>query len=146
VERDAKSNGPSKHQCTLFLKPSQIKLTLLNSFHKSCCLFLGGLSLSRIPRALLPGALRALDGAGVAQLHVGTALDGCGHVALLDLLDGLVGGGDGEGVRDQRNLLNLAGVGLGVALLGVVGLAGEDNEALLVGLEALDVGLEGLLG
>lgn len=83
-------------------------------------------------------------GAGKAELAEGTALDRCGHVALLDLGD--TGGlGDGEGVGDEGDLLKLAGVGLGLALLGVVALAGEDDQALLVGLEALDVGGEGLL-
>lgn len=33
-----------------------------------------------------------------------------------------------------------------VALLGRLGLAREENQALLVGLQALDVGLEGLFG
>lgn len=55
-------------------------------------------------------------------------------------------GGDGHGGGDEVGLLDLAGVHLGLALLGVVGLAGEDDEALLVGLEAGNVGGERLLG
>lgn len=85
-------------------------------------------------------------GAGKAELPVGTALDGGRHVTLLDLLDGLVGGGNGEGGGDESDLLNGAGGSLGVTLLGGVGSAGEDNQALLVGLEALDVDGERLLG
>ena len=46
------------------------------------------------------------------------------------------GGGDGVAA-----LSSLDDVGLGVTLLGGVGLAGEEDEALLVGLEAGDVGM-----
>ena len=68
-----------------------------------------------------------------------------GHVALLDLLDSNVGGGDGENRGDKRGLLDLGDVGLGVTLLGGVGSAGEDDQSLLVSLEAGDVGGQGLL-
>lgn len=44
-------------------------------------------------------------------------------------------------VADSLDLL-----GAGLALLGGLGVAGEEDEALLVGLQALNVGLEGLLG
>lgn len=55
--------------------------------------------------------------------------------------DGEGGGGVGGGVGDGLELL----LG-GVALLGLVALLGEEDQALLVGLEALDVGGQGLLG
>lgn len=82
----------------------------------------------------------------MAEGDVGTTLDGGGDVALLDLLDGEVGGGDGEGGGDVGGLVDLGDVGLGVTLLGGVGLAGEQDQALLVGLEAGDVDGQGLLG
>lgn len=55
--------------------------------------------------------------------------------------DGEGGGGVGDGAGDGLELV----VG-GVALLGLVALLGEEDQALLVGLEALDVGGQGLLG
>lgn len=90
----------------------------------------------------------ALVGALVAQLAVGAALDGGGELGLLDGLDGGVGVDDGEG---GGGVGGGAGGGLelllgGVALLGLVALLGEQDQALLVGLEALDVGGQGLLG
>jgi hypothetical protein len=108
-------------------------------------LFLGLLLLGLLPLALLPGALRALPGTDLAQLHVGATLNGGGHVTLLDLLDSLVGGRNGKSLGNKGNLLNVGRVGLGLTLLGGVGPAGEDNQALLVGLEAGDVGGKGLL-
>lgn len=92
-------------------------------------------------------------GASVAQGAVGIL--GALEVGDLALLDGdLVGDGEGQvGVLDLAVVWVLAdlagGIGLvlgGIALLGVLGLAGEEDEALLVLLQALDVGLEGLLG
>lgn len=90
----------------------------------------------------------ALVGTLVAQLAVGATLDGGGELGLLDGLDGGVGvddgeggGGVGDGVGDGLELV----LG-GVALLGLVALLGEEDQALLVGLEALDVGGQGLLG
>lgn len=90
----------------------------------------------------------ALVGTLVAELAVGTTLDGGGEVGLLDGLDGGVGVHDGEG---GGGVGNGVGDGLelvlgGVALLGLVALLGEEDQALLVGLEALDVGGQGLLG
>lgn len=55
--------------------------------------------------------------------------------------DGEGGGGVGDGAGDGLELV----LG-GVALLGLVALLGEEDQALLVGLEALDVGGQGLLG
>lgn len=109
------------------------------------CLFLGSLGLGSIALALLASTLVPGGAAGLAQLDVGAALDRSGHVALADLLEGDVGGGDGEGGGDEGGLLDLGQVGLGVALLGGVGLAGQQDQALLVGLKAGDVGSKGLL-
>lgn len=107
-----------------------------------------GLGLGGLLGALLAGTLVALVGTLVAQLAVGTTLDGGGEVGLLDGLDGGVGVDDGEGGGVVGNGV---GDGLelvlgGVALLGLVALLGEEDQALLVGLEALDVGGQGLLG
>lgn len=55
--------------------------------------------------------------------------------------DGEGGGGVGDGAGDGLELV----LG-GVALLGLVALLGEEDQALLVGLEALDVCGQGLLG
>lgn len=55
--------------------------------------------------------------------------------------DGEGGGGVGDGAGDGLELV----LG-GVALLGLVALLGEQDQTLLVGLEALDVGGQGLLG
>lgn len=90
----------------------------------------------------------ALVGALGAQLAVGTTLDGGGELGLLDGLDGSVGVDDGEG---GGGVGDSVGDGLelvlgGVALLRLVALLGEEDQALLVGLEALDVGGQGLLG
>lgn len=107
-----------------------------------------GLGLGGLLGALLAGTGVALVGTLVAQLAESTTLDGGGEVGLLDLLDGGVGvdnregsGGDGDGLGDSLELL------LGrVALLGLVALLGEENQALGVSLEALNVGGQGLLG
>lgn len=109
-------------------------------------LFLGTLGLGGISGALLAGAEVALLSAGFAEANVGTALDGGGDLALLDLLDGNVGGGNGQDGGDAGGLVDLGDIGLGVTLLGGVGLAGEQDQALLVGLEAGDVDGQGLLG
>lgn len=53
--------------------------------------------------------------------------------------------GNRQGGGDGGDLVELGDVGLGVTLLGGVGLAGEEDEALLVGLEAGDVGGKALL-
>lgn len=108
-------------------------------------LFLGSLGLGRVAGALLLLAQVAGLGSRVAELAVSTALDGLGEVGLRDL--GEAGGGllDGEGGGEGLDGLGLGEVDLGVALLDLVGAAGEDDEALLVGLEAGDVGGQGLL-
>lgn len=123
-----KEQKPSKHQIPLFAS-----------------LFLGSLGLSLVPDTLLTGTLVPRVASGNAQLRVSTTLNRFGHLALLDLLEGDVGGGNGEGGGDGGDLAQLGDVGLGVTLLGGVGLAGQQDQALLVGLETSDVGGEALL-
>lgn len=109
-------------------------------------LFLVGLGLSSGgPGALLAGTQVPLVASQLAELCVGTALCGLGHVALLDGAVGLGDGEEGQGSVGRGD--DIAGVNvLAVTSLGLAGLAGEDNQAGLVGLEALDVGGKGLLG
>lgn len=107
-------------------------------------LFLVGLSLSLLPSALLLLAEVPLLGSGVAQLAVGTTLDRAGLLAGLDLEDALGDGGREGGGNGRDGLGVLDGV-LAVTSLGLASLAGEDNETLLVGLEAGDVEGERLL-
>lgn len=96
--------------------------------------------------ALLALADEASLRAGVTESAVGVL--GGGVVGELAGLDGdLVV--DGEGLVGELDVLTLLG-GLdllsgGLTLLGGLGVAGEEDEALLVSLQALDVGLEGLL-
>lgn len=88
----------------------------------------------------------ALPGALVAQLAVGAALDSLGQVGRLDGLDGGVGVDNGErgaGGGLDSGLEVLLG---GVTLLGLVALLGEQDQAGSVGLEALNVDGERLLG
>lgn len=121
---------------------------LLQCSGASSLFVLGSLRLGLVPGPLLPLASVALVGALGTQLAESTALDGCGHVGLLDLGDGLVDAGNGESGTGGGDAL---GGGLElllgrVALLGLVALLGEQDQAGGVGLEALDVGGEGLLG
>lgn len=85
--------------------------------------------------------------AGVTKLAVGLLLRWVvGDLALLD--DNLVV--DGEKSVGRVSVSPLLGgldlLGAGVTLLGGLGLAGEEDKALTVSLEALDVGGETLLG
>lgn len=97
--------------------------------------------------ALLADTNKAGLGAGVAELAVGV-LGGrvLGDLGLGD--NSLVV--DGEGRVGEENVVAVADgldlLGAGLALLGGLGVAREEDEALLVGLQALNVGLEGLLG
>lgn len=112
------------------------------------CLF--GLLL--LGSSLLVGALLADTnktgiGPRLAESTVSTTLDRLGEVALLDLAEtggnSLLDAKSGtDGLGGLAGLLVLGGVGS----LDLVGLAGEDDQASLVGLEALDVGGEALLG
>jgi hypothetical protein len=98
-------------------------------------------------------------GAGLTQPAVRSLLT-LGHLVALDLGDGLLGGGVGDG----QDGADVSGVALGLALSGEGGLggldflsggvqllelaalAGEEDEAGLVVLQTGDVGDEGLLG
>lgn len=117
-------------------------------------LFLGvGGLLVLVLLALLAGTLVALLRASLAERSV-SVLGGLviRNLALLDLVDV----GDGEGrlvvldlavVRVVADLLGGVDLVLGrIASLGLLAVAREDNETLLVGLQAGDVGLERLLG
>ena len=84
--------------------------------------------------------------AGVAESAVGVLGGGVlGKLLLLD--DNLVV--DGEGGVGELDVVAVADgldlLGAGLALLGCLEVAGEEDEALLVGLQALNVDLEGLL-
>jgi hypothetical protein len=96
--------------------------------------------------ALLADTDKAGLGASVAELAVGVLGGGVlGDLLLGDnslVVDGESGVGE-ENVVAVADGLDLLGAGL--ALLGGLGVAREEDEALLVGLQALNVGLEGLL-
>jgi hypothetical protein len=123
-------------------------------------LFLSGrLLLSLSLGTLLPDTLVAGLAAGFPQPAVCSLLT-LGQVVALDLSDGLLGGG----VLDGQDGANVGGVALGLALSGegslsgvdllggrvglleLTALAGEDDQASLVVLEAGDIGNKGLLG
>lgn len=113
-------------------------------FFSSRRLFLVGLSLGLLPSALLPLALLSLVGSLEAELGVGATLDGLGHVVLADLVDTLGGGLNGQSGGNGRDGVLDVGL-LAVTRLGLATLAGEENELLLVGLEAGDVKGKALL-
>lgn len=99
-------------------------------------LFLVGLGLGLVLGPLFPYTHQSRVASRLAEGDKGATLDGCGHVALLDLGDAGADGDDGQRGADTGDGLDLAEVDvLAVASLGVLGtLAGEDNQALLVGL------------
>lgn len=103
------------------------------------------LGLRLIPDTLLTSTLVSLVASGGAQSSVSSTLDGCGHLALLDLLDGKVGRGNGEDGGNGGSTVDLGDVGLGVTLLGGVGLARQQDQSLSVGLEAGHVDGQALL-
>lgn len=111
--------------------------------HLFLCRRLVGLVLG----ALLADTHQAGVGAGGTELLVGGLLGGVvGELALGDG-GGVDDGEDGGGRLDVGGLLGgLDVLGRGVALLGRLGLAREEDELALVSLQALDVGLERLLG
>ena len=110
-------------------------------------LLLGGL-LSLGLGALLADTNQASLGAGLAELPEG--IFGSlvvGNGALLefdDVLDGKAGLGAGNDVLTALGGLDV--LSRGVAVLGLSVAAGEENEALPVLLETLNIGLEALLG
>jgi hypothetical protein len=104
---------------------------------KPCPLFFSSSSLiSLLSRPLLTLALVSRLASRVSQLSVSTTLNSLGHLALLDLLD------LGVGVDDWQTSLNAADQVLStrnlllgcIALLVLAELAGEEDEAGLVGL------------
>lgn len=109
-------------------------------------LFLGGLGLGLLLRALLPDTNQAGVRPRLPERLVRTTLDARGQLALRDL-----GEGGSNGLLDAENVADMpCGLGGllvlgGIGLLGLVGLARENNEALLVLLQALDVDREALL-
>ena len=118
------------------MKPSVLLGMPLSNPATSTFLFLSRLGLGLLLGPLLPNTAQPRVAAGLPQSRVGTTLDGGGQVALLDLSDALGEGSDGEGDAD-------VGDG-GAEILGLSALAGEDDQALLVGLETGDIGGEGL--
>lgn len=125
-------------------KETQRAKTLKHQF-PFASLFLSALSLSLILSTLLTGTLVPGVASGNTQGTVGTTLNSLGHLVLLDLPNSQVGGFDGQDGGDVRGLVDLGDVGLGVTLLGSVGLAGQEDQALLVGSEAGNVDSEALL-
>lgn len=113
----------------------------------SCRLFLSvGSLLSLGLGALLADTGETGLAADLAELAVGVL--GAGVVGELALLDGSLVL-DGEGNVGLLDVVVLGGLDLlsrGVTLLGGLGLAGEEDNAAAVGLQALDVGGKGLLG
>ena len=112
-------------------------------------LFLLGLALLGLRlRALLTDTNEAGLGAGVTELPVcvlGSWV--VAELALGDLGDVLDGQGSGGAADDLLSVLGgLDVLGGCVTLLGLSVAAGEEDEALPVLLEALDVGLETFLG
>jgi len=143
--------NPFKKNC-----PVSVKLLPCKSFPSGfsrlpfrvsvSCLFLVGLGLGFVLGPLFPYALESGVTSGLTEEVVGASLDGGRHVALLDLGDTLADVDDGQCGANAGHDLGLAEVDiLAVTGLGVLGaLPGEDDQALLVGLEAGDVGGEGL--
>lgn len=99
-------------------------------------------------RALLTDTLEAGLRAGVTELPVCVLLAlVVANGTLLELDDVLDGQSSGGAANDLLGVLGgLDVLSRGVALLGLAVAAGEEDEALPVLLEALDVGLEALLG
>ena len=112
-------------------------------------LFLLGVGLLGLSlRALLTDTDEAGLGAGVTELPVGV-LGGLvvANGALLELDDVLDGQSSGGGLDKVVGALGgLDVLGGSVTRLGLAVAAGEEDKALAVLLEALDVGLEALLG
>ena len=96
--------------------------------------------------ALLAGTGETGLAADVTELAVSVLLTGVvGELALDNL--GLVLDGEGNvGLLDKVLLGSLDLVGRGVTLLGGLAVAGEEDNAAAVGLQALDVGDKRLLG
>lgn len=97
--------------------------------------------------SLLPDTDESGLGSGDSQLAVSTTLLALGQVALLDLLETVLDADAGVDGQDGRELAyNILGVGCGldvlsaaVQLLVLSGLAWEQDQASLVGLETVDI-------
>jgi len=110
-------------------------------------LFLGSLRVSLLLGALLPHTHQPGITPDDPKLPVGTTLNRFRHIALLDLGDASSRPSEGEGGSNSSRGLYLSHLReLGLALLDLCRLEGEENQAGLVSLEALDVGGEGFLG
>lgn len=154
-----KGRGATPCHSTLISDPKTDPIIIISTSRELTHLFLGGgLLLSLGLGALLALATVTGLGAGVTQTAVGSLLTG-GHRVTLDLGDGLGESGvvDGEGSADaggdaltlavsESGLDGLDVLGGGVQLLELTALAGEEDQAGLVVLEAGDVLDQGLLG
>lgn len=156
--KGGKEEAP-RHASTLIPDPKTDPIIIISTSRELTHLFLGGgllLSLGLGP--LL--ALTTVTGlsAGLTQATVGSLLTG-GHRVTLDLRNGISESGvvDGEGSADaggdaltlavsESGLDSLDVLGGGVELLELAALAGEEDQAGLVVLEAGDVLDQGLLG
>ena len=114
--------------------PGHAPLAFSNAAH---VLLLSRLSLGLLLGPLLPDTAQSRVAPGLPQGSVGTTLDRGGKVALLNLGNGVGQRVDGEGGAEFGNG--------GAEILGLSALAGEDDQALLVGLKTGDIGGEGLL-
>ena len=119
------------------MKPSVLLGTPPPFSNAAHVLLLSRLSLGLLLGPLLPDTAQSRVAPGLPQGGVGTTLDRGGKVALLNLGNGVGQRVDGEGGAEFGNG--------GAEILGLSALAGEDDQALLVGLKTGDIGGEGLL-
>ena len=96
--------------------------------------------------ALLAGAGETGLAADVAELAVGSLLTGVVGELALDNLGLVLDGEGGGGLLNEVLLGRLDLLSRGVTLLGGLAVAGEQDDAAAVGLQALDVGGKRLLG
>lgn len=155
---ERKGRGATPCHSTLIPDPKTDPIIIISS-RKLTHLFLSsGLLISLSLGTLLALATVAGIGAGVTELAVDGTLD-LGHGVTLDLGDGVAGGEtvNGEsGLNAGGEALSLAlsegsldGLDVlsgGVELLELTALAGEEDQAGLVVLEAGNIGNQGLLG
>lgn len=107
----------------------------------------GGL-ISLLLCSLLPGTLVSRIGSQISQLSERTTLDRLWYIALLDLSESTSGVNNRKTVLDVRDEV-AGGLGLlfgSITLLVLAEFAWEENETLLVLLEAVDVDSEGFDG
>jgi len=146
---DATHAGISHDQIVSLTFETLIRHCKETNNHSASSLFLLGVGVISLGLgALLTDTDKAGLGAGVTELPV------CVLLTLVvadrtflegdDVLDGQSGGGTGNDVLSGLGRLDI--LSRGVTLLGLSVAAGEENETLPELLEALDVGLEALLG